>query len=56
MVISALITYPASTAVQAVTFGDYMAQGVQQFLNLDEGSYVFLKYGLGVCLLSVSAT
>ena len=51
MLVSAMLTYPASTAVQAITFGDYVVKGIMQLWDLDPATVVFLTYGIGITLL-----
>lgn len=51
MLVSAILSFPASTAVQAMTFGDYVTTGILQFYQLDQDSISFSKYAVGIALL-----
>lgn len=51
MWISAFFTYPASTSVQAVTFGQYLVQGMEPYIPIHNDIKHIVQHLIGVVLL-----
>jgi hypothetical protein len=53
MWVSVLLTYPASGAVQALTFGQYAMQGLAPIATLNPPYHAIAERGLGLLLLGM---
>ncbi|PIO66130.1 hypothetical protein TELCIR_12172 [Teladorsagia circumcincta] len=53
MWVSVFVTYPASAAVQALTFGQYIVNGMAPLWSLEPGWHEFMERALGFTLLTV---
>ena len=54
MWVGVLLTYPASVAIQAQTFGRYLVEGFSPLYKLDPSYETFVETGIGLLLLGKS--